>query len=408
MNSSKFWFLLLLIAPFVNILSFKVSETLGLLAVIIPFGLFVLSGRKRKTFKKGEKTLIRLSAYSLTIIFVGIFFSLLLSIDNFYYYRFFFLFFFLIPIFLICGDSENFIKEKLLSVLKYYIILITISILLGAILKLLGLDHMEPMYDVEKWSYLDRPFGIFGQPSVNSCLLCFFYLFHRAAAKLWSDNYIHGKDWLFIVVTIGVVFQGSGSGFLSYAFVLLSKFSGKSKRIPWTRLMLIGAFIVFLVYQIALSGLVEKISVDYITILYDYVYEELIDPYIKLIKTPALLMWGIPDFPLSIDLGPLFMMGTVGLIMTIFIFVFLLYMLRKSKGIDMKLGFVMLIVGNLHYPVMFYMIMHFMWYIVIYYILVIEKRYYFYNGNKYSSQISMNSGRGTILLDNNVTPNEKM
>ena len=39
----------------------------------------------------------------------------------------------------------------------------------------------------------------------------------------------------------------------------------------------------------------------------------------------------------------------------------------------MKIGFIMLIVGNLHYPVMFYMIMHFMWYIIIYYVLVIEK-----------------------------------
>ena len=49
-------------------------------------------------------------------------------------------------------------------------------------------------------------------------------------------------------------------------------------------------------------------------------------------------------------------------------------MLNKTNSLDMKIGFLSLIVGNLHYPVMFYMIMHFMWYIIIYYVLVIEKK----------------------------------
>lgn len=374
MKSSKYWYYLLVVAPFVNIANYRAGELFGLLLMVVPLFLFVLTGKRRHSINNYEKTVWHLSLSSIIVISIGIAFSIAYSIDNFYFYRFYCLSFFLLPIFFIWGNSECFIHDKLLGLLKYYIVLISSSIVLGALLKAFGLDSLEPMYDVELYTYLTRPFGIFGQPSVNSCLLCFFYLFHRSATKLFSDSYLLGKDWLFFVVTLGVIFQGSGSGFISYTFVLLAKFSGKNYKIPWFRICLISILTIIVLYQIVLSGVIDKISIEYIEYLMDFVNDDLIYPYKKMIKNTAFLLWGVPEFPLSIDLGPLFMLGTIGLVMTTFIFLFLIYMLNKTNSLDMKIGFLSLIVGNLHYPVMFYMIMHFMWYIIIYYVLVIEKK----------------------------------
>ena len=178
---------------------------------------------------------------------------------------------------------------------------------------------------------------------------------------------------MFWIITIGVFLQGSGSGFISYIFVVICKMSGKRRNIPWLRIFLTAGIIIFLVYKIMLSGIVDKISFDYITYLIEFVNDELIDPYKKLIQNKAFLLWGIPSFDLSIDFGPLYMMGTIGLVMTFYIFIFLFYLTKKTQSLELKFGIIMLIVGNFHYPVMFYMIMHFMWYIIIYYILVIER-----------------------------------
>lgn len=38
------------------------------------------------------------------------------------------------------------------------------------------------------------------------------------------------------------------------------------------------------------------------------------------------------------------------------------------------MGIIILLVGNLHYPVMFYLVMHFLWFFILYYIIVIDKR----------------------------------
>ena len=373
MRSSRYWFYLLLISPFLNIINYRIGESYGFAIVLVLLLLFVLTDKKRRPLVKQEKKVFQIFVVSLIFILTGLFFSSFYSIDNFYYYRFFCLSFILIPVFLFRGDSGSFIRNKLLFILRYYIILITLSITIGFILKIAGLDQMEPMYDAEKWTYLDRPFGIFGQPSVNSGLLCFFYLFHRSAIKLWSDNYTARMDYLFYIVTLGVILQGSGSGFLSYAFVLVGKLLGKKINISWGRLALGSGIVLLILYKIVVSGMVEKISLDYIGALQEFIDVYLLTPYSQLIKNRAYLLWGVPDFPLSIDLGPLYMMGTIGLVVTVFIFLFLFFMTKKTKSLDMKLGIIMLIVGNLHYPVMFYMVMHFMWYIIVYYVLVLEK-----------------------------------
>jgi len=373
MKSSKYWYCLLLLTPFVNILNFRFGEMVSFLVMFFPFLMFILTGKSHKSLTNHEKLIYRFSVLSILLIVLGTFFSYVYSVNNLYYYRFFCLSFLLIPIFLLRGDSAQFIDKYLLQILKYYIVLISSSILLGAFLKNLGLDYLEPMYDGEKYYYLDRPFGIFGQPSVNSCILCFFYLFHRSASKLWDEKYNKGKDWLFWIVTAGVFLQGSGSGIISYLFVVLCKMSGKRNNISRIRISLIAGIVLFLVYKIVLSGIAYKISLEYITYLIDFVNDELINPYKKLILNKAFLLWGVPNFDLSIDFGPIYMMGTIGLVMTLFIFFFLFYMTIKARSLEMKLGIIMLIVGNLHYPVMFYMIMHFMWYVIIYYILVIDR-----------------------------------
>ena len=118
--------------------------------------------------------------------------------------------------------------------------------------------------------------------------------------------------------------------------------------------------------------MIDKLSLNYINELIEYTGEELWYPYLNLLNSPLYLCFGMPEFPLSIDFGPLYLVGTVGLIYFIAITILCLSLYNKAKSAEMKMSIVLMLVGNLHYPVMFYFVMNVIWFFIIYIILVLE------------------------------------
>lgn len=369
----------MILLPFTNIIANRVDESAG---IYILLGLFAISFIFSSSNKKdGLRSRKMLKFCTLCFVFVVVYaiISLGLGINNIYYVRFYGLFMLLLP-FLAKKNAISFYYNYLPGYLKYLMCLITTSIIVDTILMAMGMLTMQPMYTPEQYAYMTRPFGLFGQPSVNSTLLCLFYmLYHSLNIKNKK-----GKDYTFLIVTIGVIMQGSGSGFISYFFVLLQKFGLPNKeRIQKVSKKLIFLFVFFIIVfiGIVLSNKVEKISLNYMLELFEFSSDELWLPYLASLKSPYYIYFGVPETEISIDLGPLFIVATVGLIFFLFLTFVFVYLYRKAKQISMKLIIIMLLVGNLHYPVMFYFIMNFMWFFIVYHIMVSE--YEKESGNSY-------------------------
>ena len=111
-----------------------------------------------------------------------------------------------------------------------------------------------------------------------------------------------------------------------------------------------------LIQQFKFGG---KISVDYISKMID-VFMWQIDDWIILVKKSepiiSVLLGGVSS---KIDFGPLYFMSNVGLIYSIFFLILIVTSAAKAKERYEKSAFLILLVGNLHYPVMFYAIMAF-------------------------------------------------
>jgi hypothetical protein len=79
--------------------------------------------------------------------------------------------------FILMYDLNIFLKKYLKKILTFYILAFSISIIVDYIILHSILDiALQPMYHKDAYSYMTRPFGITGQPSVNSVLLVFFLL----------------------------------------------------------------------------------------------------------------------------------------------------------------------------------------------------------------------------------------
>jgi len=98
---------------------------------------------------------------------------------------------------------------------------------------------------------------------------------------------------------------------------------------------------------------------EYISIMID-VFRWQIDDWIILVEKSepitSVLLGGVSS---AIDFGPLYLMSNVGLIYSIFFLIFIVTSALKAKERYERSAFLILLVGNLHYLVMFYTIMVF-------------------------------------------------
>lgn len=206
-------------APWVNIINYRISAATAYTPILLIFCVLFLCGIISRTkLSKGYFKILRthfLFFISLLALFTYYLFSQ--SFDSLF--LFFNLFAFLIVILPLLLDIGEFSASDLDKYISYLIIIISGSIMVDFILMEIGFSSYQLMYKSELHSYLDRPFGLFGQPSVNSSLLCFFYLIKRYI----NDKFLHEKaktKYLFLV-TIAIIAQGSGSGYISFFIMLI-------------------------------------------------------------------------------------------------------------------------------------------------------------------------------------------
>ncbi len=341
-----------LIILFFNIITNRISSglvylTVGSFLAFLFFDNFARDKKVKFNFKYGLFCLLALVFYSYSHFYQkGTYLY-----SNLYFLQFFGFQFVMLFVLFSSTSLNNFFKKHYASLLSWYVVIIFASIFIDYLIIKLGFPlSLQPMYRAELESYMDRPFGLFGQPSVNSTLLVFFYLlglFEGAFSKTTNK-------FLFVLVTLGVVFQGSGSGFVSYLFLLIC--------LCYQKMILRVTLIPFVSVAIAVvisQNLIQKISWKYISFLMEYFWDIILLSLSKFESVMDLLfgMDGNIDFP--IDFGPIFMIAKVGLFAFLIYYSVFFYLFFKIKNSYFRYAIVVLFFGNLHYPVMFYPAMNF-------------------------------------------------
>lgn len=371
MNNWRWTEALLYIFPFVNIFNNRGGNTLILIIISIIILLMIFSSINRGKYSKDERRVMMCGSLLMLSVVVILIFSLEYNIDNFDGIRFFCAFPFFFPLFIRMRNIGGFFSGPFIRYLRYLIVLITLSIIVDFILMQLDLVTWQPMYNEEQVSYLTRPFGLFGQPSVNSSLLCLFYIMHSVIIKHFQIKY--KKDWLFLIVLLGCILQGSGSGFISLGIAIFCKYGAKGKSyVPFRKIIPYAILTLLGLVAVVLSNKIDKLSLNYIKELISFTKIELWQPYLEVSRQPISLWFGIKQSDIGIDFGPLYLISIVGLFYFIVISIFSLYLFKNAKSVEMKSAIVLLLVANLHYPVMFYFIMNAIWFFICYFILVNE------------------------------------
>ena len=165
-------------------------------------------------------------------------------------------------IFYVLSYNPRVFAEKYWNkLLRFYILVFSLSIMIDYYILHSALDiSLQPMYREDDWSYFTRPFGITGQPSVNSVLLVFFY------ALLLSRGSFDESKLFFLLMVIGVLLQGSGSGFIALFILLNVMFVSFN----WFIRVFCYFFSLLLMFQLVQQfKLFNKISFEYISRLID-------------------------------------------------------------------------------------------------------------------------------------------
>jgi membrane protein len=358
----KSFYLILLFIPFANIITLRLNSVI--VYVVITFLLILslilnLYNPKKITSEEKRLFLIFTPIFLLSIIYLIS--TSLFYIENFDNVLFFLQTSILVPTIPLFIDIKKIVETKLSQYLTYLIILISFSIFIDfLLLNVFNMIHLQPMYRGEDaYSYLDRPFGLFGQPSINTAIL---------VGALLLKRFIDKKNSLILnlLAISAIIAQGSGTGFISLLIYIIALLWEKHKI-----LLIFGTLILSVIlYYIITSEVIPKIGLEYLTFSY-YYFEYLIVDFFK--YTPTEDLWiGFSSFSdITIDFGPIFMISKVGLLYFIVYTMYLLLIFYKEKSVIFRFFIISLALSNLHYPVMFYVIMHFIW-ILVYHIVLCE------------------------------------
>ncbi|WP_048747912.1 hypothetical protein [Capnocytophaga ochracea] len=358
----KSFYLILLFIPFANIITLRLNSVI--VYVVITFLLILslilnLYNPKKITSEEKRLFLIFTPIFLLSIIYLIS--TSLFYIENFDNVLFFLQTSILVPTIPLFIDIKKIVETKLSQYLTYLIILISFSIFIDfLLLNVFNMIHLQPMYRGEDaYSYLDRPFGLFGQPSINTAIL---------VGTLLLKRFIDKKNSLILnlLAISAIIAQGSGTGFISLLIYIIALLWEKHKI-----LLIFGTLILSVIlYYIITSEVIPKIGLEYLIFSY-YYFEYLIVDFFK--YTPTEDLWiGFSSFSdITIDFGPIFMISKVGLLYFIVYTMYLLLIFYKEKSVIFRFFIISLALSNLHYPVMFYVIMHFIW-ILVYHIVLCE------------------------------------
>ncbi|MCT4616225.1 MAG: hypothetical protein N4A49_15310 [Marinifilaceae bacterium] len=202
------------------------------------------------------------------------------------------------------------------------------------------------MYNPELKSYLGKPFTLLGQPSVTSIVSTFLYITIR-------ELKVKKNKWLFIIYLLSILSFQTGTGYISLLIVCFY-LTWKYKVYYLLGLPLVG----IIMYYIVINNVVVKLSHTYFVFLIE-LFEKFIIDYLEAVsRNYDLLMGCDPSYDLPIDLGPLFYIGKLGLITFVIYSLLLLVIMFTQRNLSLRFIILILLFGNLHYPVMFYPIMN--------------------------------------------------
>ena len=367
-NRYRVLFLFLLVVPFFNIIGHRMGNgpVAGFIAFFVFFNLIFLS--KQRVFSKILPSLLFVLFLGILLFFSELHSVLNLNKSNFTPIRFFGLFIPVLLFYILIYDPRVFLDKYYDKILYLYILFFSLSILIDYAILHSSLDlSLQPMYGDDFHSYFDRPFGITGQPSVNSVLLVFFY------CLILSRHKVGETKFFFFMVSIGVVFQGSGSGFVAYCMLLFQISRNLS---PFLRFS-VGTITLVTMWWLLqevdfFSKLARGLNSRYVEGLIE-VFQSQIDDWIELIDDSMLvlhvLFGGVSS---NIDFGPLYLLSNTGLLYTLSFLGFIFMLIFKAESSYERLAFYVILVGNLHYPVMFYAIMAFFLPLLIHKIIAVS------------------------------------
>jgi hypothetical protein len=261
-----------------------------------------------------------------------------------------------VPVFLfyVCFfNAREFFNNHGERLLKFYIVAFSGVTIIDYIILSYGFDiSLQLMYQEDSLSYHDRPFGISGQPSVNSVSMVFFYTLLRRFCNFYECKLY------FLLMVVGVWLQGSGSGFL--ALLLLLCVFGLRRNLIFNLVSFPSGFLFgFLILE--QFERFNKISIKYFWEIMEVVFTQFSN-WVMLTERPSfgliesLLFGGVSS---GIDFGPLFLISNLGLPFFVLYLVLICMSLLKTRNRFERWSLIILITGNLHYPVMFYTTMVF-------------------------------------------------
>jgi hypothetical protein len=351
-DRSVFLFFLFAVMPFINIINHRVGDKV---VYIIFSVLIVVSFLSFKIDKMYSLKLSYIPFFLLMFLILIVIYLNSYSLGNILFFSLFiFVFIYLVTFF----DLNRFLKKYYTTLLKYFIVIISLSIIIDSFILHSSLDlSLQLMYSSEAYAYKGRPFGVFGQPSVNSVVLVFIY------TLLLSKYVVHKELYnvYFFLVTLGVLLQNSGSGYLAYFMMLMTVFY-KYKVMKYSIFPMFGLITFYLV----VSNTVSKISLTYMTFLIEnsmYLINLWVDSDPSLID----IFFGSGSF--GMEFGPLFLITNMGFVYFIVLTGIFLYLMYKGENRYTRVAILILLIGNLHYPVIFFIFTSFVLPLTIYDIL---------------------------------------
>ena len=335
-NRSTVLYIILLISPFINIINHNLSST-PIVIILSVLVLISLVGLKRVKNYKEHYFFITLILYA--------FFIYLLIAASYRVGTIYIIFFFTAPAFVYLYyssvfDLKYFIRKYYQKLLKYYIIIIFLSIFIDSVILYVIKDvSLQLMYEETARSYHSRPHGITGNATVNSVLIVFFY-------SLLLSIKANNKGFYFVLISISVFLQGSGLGTLVYGvlffYIVRRKRNGKF-------IAFVGVVLIFLLFLfVPVTG---KVSPLYFLAMYNLFLSQY-SQFISLIGSPSDFMFG--NVSGGIDYLPIFLTSNMGILYLLLIVCLFVYLILKTKSYYETVALYLMILGSLHYPVLFY------------------------------------------------------
>jgi hypothetical protein len=347
----KVFYLFLLTVPFFNIIVLNFGSAIVQAFILFYLFLTLLLFRQQRLRSEWFAPLFYMLGFVLCLLLSEAHSLTNLGRSNIESIFFFGLFVPVLLFYIVSYNPRVFAEKYWSKLLRFYILVFSLSIIIDYFILHSALDiSLQPMYREDARSYVTRPFGITGQPSVNSVLLVFFY-----ALLLSRGSFVESKLF-FLFMVIGVLLQGSGSGFIALLMLLIVMFGS----FHWLIRVFIYSSGLLIVFQLVQEfKLFDKITAEYISAMI-FVFTLQIDDWVVLVNESypilSVLFGGVSS---GIDFGPLYFLSNVGLVYSILFLMLIIASALKAKDRYEKSAFLILLIGNLHYPVMFYAVMAF-------------------------------------------------